>query len=104
MTLTNLRGNDFKMREILDFKICFFLKMLYFSLSKTKADKYIGYVLVNDRSAKNVVRPNRTGSVKSTEGSAEPQSNLVKILSKFCQNLGHNYGLEKVHCAKSFSN
>ena len=28
--------------------------------------------IVNDRSAKNQVRPNRTGSVDLTEGSAEP--------------------------------
>ena len=46
--------------------------------------------LVNDRSAKNQVRPNRTGSVNLTEGWAEPQSFLVQILAQFWSNIDQN--------------
>ena len=42
-------------------------------------------IIVNDRSAKNVVRPNRTSSAISTEGSAEPFGRTSAI---FGQNFG----------------
>ena len=52
--------------------------------------KEINLLVVYDRSAKNVVRPNPNGSAISTEGSAEPQPILVKILVKFWFNVDQN--------------
>ena len=51
--------------------------------------KFDAEKLVNDQSAKKVVRPNRTGSANLTEGSAEPFGRTLAIFGLF---LGQMFG------------